>query len=54
MNHNVHLPDAPDSPGHGPRAGSRHRRSSTSPSTAGSYEYICDLHPNMVGTLTVA
>ena len=21
--------------------------------TPGSYEYVCDLHPNMVGTLTV-
>jgi plastocyanin len=52
VNHNVHLPDAPDSPASDLRPG---------PSTqelevtlgAGSYEFICDLHPNMVGTLTV-
>jgi plastocyanin len=53
QNHNVHLPDAPGSPATDLEQG---------PSTqelevdlaAGSYEYICDLHPNMLGTLTVA
>lgn len=52
ISHNVHLPDAPDSPATKLEAG---------PSTQelevtldrGTYEYICDLHPNMVGTLTV-
>ena len=52
-NHNVHLPDAPGSPATELEQG---------PSTqeldvtleSGSYEYLCDLHTNMVGTLTVA
>lgn len=51
-NHNVHLPDAPDSPATELEQG---------PSTqelevtleSGSYEFVCDLHSNMVGTLTV-
>lgn len=53
INHNLHLPDAPGSPATGLELG---------PSTdvlevtlaAGQYEFVCDLHPNMVGTLTVA
>jgi plastocyanin len=52
VNHNVHLPDAPDSPATELEKG---------PSTQelevdlppGTYEYVCDLHSNMVGTLTV-
>ena len=52
-NHNVHLPDAPDSPATELEQG---------PSTQelevtlepGSYEFLCDVHTNMVGTLTVA
>ena len=51
-NHNVHLPDAPESPATDLVQG---------PSTTelnvtlapGAYEFICDIHPNMVGTLTV-
>lgn len=51
-NHNVHLPDAPGSPATELEQG---------PSTqeldvtldAGGYEFVCDLHSNMVGTLTV-
>jgi len=51
-NHNVHLPDAPESPSTDLVQG---------PSTTeldvtlvpGDYEFICDIHPNMVGTLTV-
>lgn len=50
--HNVHLPDAPGSPATELELG---------PSTQalevtlepGSYEFVCDLHSNMVGTLTV-
>jgi plastocyanin len=51
-NHNVHLPDAPGSPA---------TKLSQGPSTTeldvtlelGTYEYVCDIHPNMVGTLHV-
>ncbi len=51
-NHNVHLPDAPGSPATELELG---------PSTQeldvtlepGAYEFLCDLHTNMVGTLTV-
>ncbi len=51
-NHNVHLPSAPDSPA---------SRLTEGPSTQeldvtlepGSYEFLCDVHTNMVGTLTV-
>lgn len=51
-NHNIHLPDAPESPSTDLVQG---------PSTTeldvtlarGAYEFICDIHPNMVGTLTV-
>lgn len=50
--HNVHLADAPGSPASDLEPG---------PSTQeldvtlepGSYEYLCDLHTNMVGTLSV-
>jgi plastocyanin len=52
MNHNLHLPSAPGSPATDLVAG---------PSTSeldvdlelGTYEYVCDIHPNMVGTLNV-
>lgn len=52
-NHNVHLPSAPGSPATELELG---------PSTQeldvtlepGSYEFLCDLHTNMVGTLSVA
>jgi len=51
-NHNVHLPDVPGSPATELELG---------PSTQelvvvlepGSYEFVCDLHSNMLGTLTV-
>ena len=52
-NHNVHLPDAPGSPANQLAPGpSRDELDVTL--VAGAYEFICDLHPNMVGTLTVA
>jgi plastocyanin len=53
VNHNVHLPDAPDSPATELEPGPTTQELDVT-LTAGSYEYICDLHPNMVGTLTVA
>lgn len=50
--HNVHVSDAPGSP-----ASELERGPSTQALEvtlgAGTYEFICDLHPNMVGTLTV-
>ena len=51
-NHNLHLPTADGSPAtdlvQGP---SRQELEVNLPE--GSYEFVCDLHPNMVGTLTV-
>jgi len=53
VNHNVHLPDAPDSPATELEPGVvTQELDVTLPS--GTYEFICDLHPNMVGTLEVA
>ena len=52
VNHNVHLPDAPDSPATELEPGPVTQELDVT-LAAGSYEYICDLHPNMVGTLTV-
>jgi plastocyanin len=52
VNHNVHLPDAPGSPASELELGpSRQELDVTL--DAGSYEFICDIHPNMLGTLTV-
>ena len=52
QNHNVHLPDAPGSPAteldQGPS-----RQELDVELEPGSYEFVCDIHPNMVGTLTV-
>ena len=53
VNHNVHLPDAPDSPSTELEPGPN-EQSLDVDLTPGSYEYLCDLHPNMVGTLTVS
>jgi plastocyanin len=52
QNHNVHLPTAPGSPATDLEQG-RSRQELDVDLAAGSYEYICDIHPNMVGTLTV-
>ena len=52
QNHNVHLPTAPGSPATDLEQGPS-RQELEVDLTAGSYEYICDIHPNMVGTLTV-
>jgi hypothetical protein len=52
QNHNVHLPDAPGSPATDLEQGPS-RQELDVELRAGSYEFICDIHPNMVGTLTV-
>ena len=52
QNHNVHLPDAPGSPATDLVMGPS-RQALEVELDAGSYEFICDIHPNMVGTLTV-
>jgi plastocyanin len=52
VNHNVHLPDAEGSPATDLERGpSRQELDVDLP--AGTYELVCDLHPNMVATLTV-
>jgi plastocyanin len=51
--HNVHLPSAPDSPATELEQGPRTDELDVS-LDPGSYEFVCDLHSNMVGTLTVA
>jgi plastocyanin len=53
INHNVHLPDAPGSPATELEPGPVIQELEVV-LTTGEYEYICDLHPNMVGTLTVS
>jgi plastocyanin len=51
-NHNIHLPTADGSPATELEAGpSRQQLEVDLP--PGAYEFVCDLHPNMVGTLTV-
>jgi plastocyanin len=52
VNHNVHLPTADGSPATDLEQGPT-RQELRVDLPAGSYEFVCDLHPNMVGTLTV-
>jgi len=52
VNHNVHLTDAPGSPATELEAGPVRQELEVT-IDAGEYEYVCDLHPNMVGTLRV-
>jgi plastocyanin len=52
LNHNIHLPDAPGSPATDLEQGPSEQELQVD-LEAGSYEYVCDIHPNMVGTLTV-
>jgi len=52
VNHNVHLPDAPGSPATDLAMGPSEQELEVT-LDAGSYEFICDIHPNMVGTLTM-
>jgi plastocyanin len=53
QNHNVHLPDAPGAPATDLERGPS-RQELDVDLEPGSYEFICDIHPNMVGTLTVS
>lgn len=53
VNHNLHLTDAPDEPATQLAPGPvTQELEVTLP--AGEYELVCDIHPNMVGTLEVA
>ena len=52
QNHNVHLPDAPGSPATELAPGPS-RQELEVDLASGAYEFVCDIHPNMVGTLTV-
>ena len=52
QNHNVHLPTAKGSPATD-LAQCPSEQELDVDLGAGSYEYVCDIHPNMVGTLTV-
>jgi plastocyanin len=52
QNHNVHLPTAEGSPATDLTQGPSEQQLDVD-LEAGSYEFVCDIHPNMVGTLTV-
>lgn len=52
VNHNLHLPTAPGSPATDLEQGPVVQELEVT-LTAGTYEYVCDIHSNMVGTLTV-
>jgi plastocyanin len=52
QNHNVHLPDAPGSPATELAPGPSQQELEVD-LASGAYEFVCDIHPNMVGTLTV-
>jgi len=52
VNHNLHLTDAPDQPTTALEEGPvRQELAVTLP--AGTYRYVCDIHPTMVGALVV-
>lgn len=53
VNHNLHLTDAPDQPTTELEAGPVTQELEVTLPT-GEYELVCDIHPNMVGTLEVA
>jgi hypothetical protein len=54
VNHNLHLTDAPGEPSTELEAGPVTQTLEVPPLPVGDYEYVCDIHPNMVGTLQVA
>ena len=51
-NHNIHLPTAEGSPATDLEQGPSRQQLDVD-LTPGAYEFVCDIHPNMVGTLTV-
>jgi plastocyanin len=53
VQHNLHLPDAPGDP-KTPLAAGAITQELDLTLEAGAYRYVCDIHPNMVGMLTVA
>ena len=53
VSHNLHLTDAPDGPKTDLEAGPVTQELDVTLG-AGAYKYVCDIHPNMVGTLTVS
>ena len=53
VNHNFHLTDAPDEPATELDAGPVVQTLEVV-LPEGDYEYVCDIHPNMVGTLTAS
>jgi plastocyanin len=53
VQHNLHLPDAPEDP-KTPLAPGASTQELDLTLEAGAYRYLCDIHPNMVGMLKVA
>jgi plastocyanin len=54
VNHNLHLPEAPGSPATKLVQGPATQELVLDPGLApGTYEFLCDIHPNMVGQLQV-
>jgi plastocyanin len=52
VSHNLHVKDAPDEAKTELEAGPVTQRLDVT-LDAGAYEYVCDIHPNMVGTLNM-